>query len=128
LTFQFYQNIDISAVRTEIAKYPALREWRANFGKSPIEGSGNTPQVMHISVPRDIYDEHAHAIDKDKRDALRKILTSSGLFSIFKYTDYGKPLPKREEVKKRNPQLLGRIVSTTRGKPSEGQENPEPLL
>jgi hypothetical protein len=96
----------------EIMKYEEISGWKVSVGAlSPTK-----VPAWKIFVPRDIYNNEEHAIDKGMRTALRSFLTKSGLFPLIRYQDWDKPLPTPEKLeKKREPRPIGRVESSVQG-------------
>jgi hypothetical protein len=103
--------MDAKALTAAIRKHPVL-DWVVHVAKC----DKSSPPQMHISIPSDIYDQHAHATNKDQRAAIRSVLTESGLFPIFKYEDIDKPpVEPPKPVRKKPLPSRGSIVSMVRG-------------
>lgn len=107
--------LDLIEIQKECQKYPAIKHWtvRKSAGdKAPV------PR-LDIYVPGDIYNNDEHAVDKEKRSALRAVLTESGLFPFMKYKDWAKPAIERAAPVKKKYKPIGKVLVCVDG---EGQE------
>lgn len=116
---QCTKKIDEELLKKECAKHIALRDVKATFRPLTKEGEH---EVIYISIPANIYDNHLHATNKDMKNAFRAVLTESGLLPFVKYSDFDKPpVAAPELLKKTRRKPLGRVVSRIQGEQERKQ-------